>query len=326
MRAVWYDRQGPAAEVLQVGELPDPRARPRRGPGPRHALRGQPRRHEEAARLARLVDAVPAGDPAQRRRRRHRRRRRRRRPRRVGQRVWVYGAQSYRPFGTAAAVHRRARRPGRRPARRRVRRARRQPRASPASPPTAPSSPTARSTARPSWCTASSAASAPWPPSSPAGAAPPSSAPSAAAPTSTGRPTAVAHAVALDQSDPAAAIRAYAPDGVDRIIEVALSDNVDLDAAVAAERHRHRRLRHPRRPPRDPLLADAVQQRHHPAARQRRLPRRGQAAGRRRPHRRGRDGALSIAVGDPLPLDRIAEAHDRVDAGTRERVLLAVDN
>ena len=33
------------------------------------------------------------------------------------------------------------------------------------------------------------------------------------------------------------------------------------------------------------------------------------------------EGALSIPIGDPLPLDRIAEAHDRVDAGTRERVL-----
>jgi NADPH2:quinone reductase len=44
---------------------------------------------------------------------------------------------------------------------------------------------------------------------------------------------AVAHAVALDQPDPAAAIRAHAPEGVDRIIEVAFSDNVDLDAAVA---------------------------------------------------------------------------------------------
>ena len=37
-----------------------------------------------------------------------------------------------------------------------------------------------------------------------------------------------------------------------------------------------------------------------------------------------RDGALIIPVGAPLPLDRAAEAHDRVDAGTRERVLLAI--
>src|SRR5205085_6861347 len=45
---------------------------------------------------------------------------------------------------------------------------------------------------------------------------------------------AVAHVVALDQAEPAEAIRAHAPDGVHRIIEVAFSDNADLDAAVAA--------------------------------------------------------------------------------------------
>jgi NADPH2:quinone reductase len=28
MRALWYDRQGPAAEVLQAGELPDPQPGP----------------------------------------------------------------------------------------------------------------------------------------------------------------------------------------------------------------------------------------------------------------------------------------------------------
>jgi NADPH2:quinone reductase len=45
--------------------------------------------------------------------------------------------------------------------------------------------------------------------------------------------SAVAHTVALDQPDPAAAIRAHAAEGVDRAIEVAFSDNVDLDAAMA---------------------------------------------------------------------------------------------
>ncbi len=43
---------------------------------------------------------------------------------------------------------------------------------------------------------------------------------------------AVSHTVALDRPDPAATIRALAPDGVDRIVEVSLSDNVDLDVAV----------------------------------------------------------------------------------------------
>jgi NADPH2:quinone reductase len=46
-------------------------------------------------------------------------------------------------------------------------------------------------------------------------------------------PAAVTHAVALDEPDPATAIRALAPDGVDRIVEIDFSDNADLDAAVA---------------------------------------------------------------------------------------------
>jgi len=36
------------------------------------------------------------------------------------------------------------------------------------------------------------------------------------------------------------------------------------------------------------------------------------------------EGALRIPIGDPLSLDRIAEAHDRVDAGARRRVVLAI--
>src|SRR5438309_1628303 len=40
--------------------------------------------------------------------------------------------------------------------------------------------------------------------------------------------------VALDAPDAAARIRELAPDGVDRIVEVALSVNADLDAEVAA--------------------------------------------------------------------------------------------
>jgi NADPH2:quinone reductase len=33
---------------------------------------------------------------------------------------------------------------------------------------------------------------------------------------------------------------------------------------------------------------------------------------------------LSIAIADPLPLERATESHDRVDAGSRELVLLAI--
>jgi NADPH2:quinone reductase len=42
------------------------------------------------------------------------------------------------------------------------------------------------------------------------------------------------HVVALDQTDAPSAIREHAPAGVDRIVEVAFSDNADLDTAVIA--------------------------------------------------------------------------------------------
>jgi len=36
------------------------------------------------------------------------------------------------------------------------------------------------------------------------------------------------------------------------------------------------------------------------------------------------DGSLSIAIDTPLPLEQAAQAHDRVDEGARERILLAI--
>ena len=102
MIAAWYDQQGPAAEVLRVGEFPV--AEPRQGevrvclslsginPGDvkkRQAWLGSPMAfprivpHSDGAGV---IEAVgPGVDGA-----------------RIGARVWVYGAQSYRPFGTAA--------------------------------------------------------------------------------------------------------------------------------------------------------------------------------------------------------------------------------
>jgi NADPH2:quinone reductase len=102
MIAAWYDRQGPPAEVLQLGELPT--AEP--GPGEvrvrltvsganpgdikkRQGWLGSPMAfprivpHSDGAGV--IEAAGPGADPG-----------------RVGRRVWVYGAQSYRPFGTAA--------------------------------------------------------------------------------------------------------------------------------------------------------------------------------------------------------------------------------
>jgi NADPH2:quinone reductase len=136
--------------------------------------------------------------------------------------------------------------------------------------------------------------------------------------------SAVAHSVALDQPDPAGAIRAHAPGGVDRIIEVAFSDNVDLDAAVvnnegviAAYATRHDRPDFPFWP----MLFDNVTIRllgsdDFPAQAKQQAAADLTAA--------AKDGALSIATGPALPLERVAEAHDRVDAGARDRVMLAI--
>lgn len=104
MRAAWYERQGPAEDVLNVGDRPDPvpgagevRIRVRvsgvstgdvkkrakwLGHGMSHPVVIP---HSDGAGE---IDAVgPDVDPG-----------------RVGQRVWCYGAQSGRPFGTAAEL------------------------------------------------------------------------------------------------------------------------------------------------------------------------------------------------------------------------------
>lgn len=133
-----------------------------------------------------------------------------------------------------------------------------------------------------------------------------------------------AHTVALDQPDPAGAIRAYAPNGVDRIIEVAFSENADLDATVA-KNHTVIAAYGTRRDRPDfpfwPMLFDNVTLRllgsdDFPAvAKQQAAADLTAAAG---------EGALSIPIGIPIPLDRTAEAHDRVDAGARQRVVVSI--
>jgi NADPH:quinone reductase len=324
VRAVWYERQGPASEVLQVGELPDPRP----GPGEvrvRVSLSGvnpgdtKKRRgwlgsampypcvvpHSDGAGVA---ESVGLGvDPT-----------------RVGRRVWVYGAQSYRPFGTAAQLtvvptqqaidlpdevpdevgaclgipgitaHRAVFADG----------------------------PVTGATVLVQGVLGAvgslAAQLARWGGATVIGTVPRSD---DLEQVST---AAVAYTVALDQPDPASLIRAYAPDGVDRIIEVAFSDNIDLDAAVAtnntviaAYATRGDRPDFPFWP----MLFDNITIRllgsddFPVAARQQAAVDLTAAAG---------DGALSIPIGTPLPLERAAEAHDRVDAGTRDRVLLAI--
>jgi NADPH2:quinone reductase len=130
--------------------------------------------------------------------------------------------------------------------------------------------------------------------------------------------------VALDQDDPATAIRVHAPQGVDRIIEVSLSDNADLDTAVvangaviAAYATRADRTELPFWPL---LFANATLRLlgsdDFPAEAKRQAARDLTAAAAM--------GALTVDVGDHYPLEEIAEAHDRVDAGGRGRVLVAI--
>ncbi len=102
MRAAWYERQGSAADVMVVGELPDPE------PGPDEVrIRvvasgvnpGDVKKRQDAFGLgmsfarviphsdgAGIIDRVGKSVADTR----------------IGERVWCYGAQSYRPFGTAA--------------------------------------------------------------------------------------------------------------------------------------------------------------------------------------------------------------------------------
>jgi NADPH2:quinone reductase len=137
-------------------------------------------------------------------------------------------------------------------------------------------------------------------------------------------PAIVSHAVALDTDDPAVAIRSYAPGGVHRVIEVSLSANADLDNAVTASdaviaaygTHADRTEL-----PFWPLLFNNVTVRllgsdGFPAEAKRQAARDLTAA--------AATGDLTVDVGDRYPLEDIAKAHDRVDAGGRGRVLVTV--
>jgi NADPH2:quinone reductase len=324
VRAVWYERQGAAGAVLQVGELPAPEpgtgevgvrvTRSGVNPGDTKKRRGWlgstmpfPRviPHSDGAGV---VESVGEGvDPV-----------------RVGRRVWVFGAQSYRPFGTAAQLtvvpsqqavdlpddvsdevgaclgipgitaHRAVFSDG----------------------------PVAGMTVLVQGVLggvgALAAQLAHW------GGATVIGTVRRRGDLERVNVAAVTHAVALDQPDPAGAIRAHAPDGVDRIVEVAFSDNIDLDAALARNQTVIAAYAtHQDRPdfPFWPMVFDNVTIRllgsdDFPSVAKRQAAADLTAA--------ARDGALSIAIGPPLPLEHAAEAHDRVDAGARERVLLTI--
>src|ERR1700747_902321 len=102
MKAAWYEKQGPAREVLVVGEMPDPipAAGECRIPIAASGINpGDIKKREDAFGYgmpyprviphsdgAGRVDQLGAGVPSAC----------------VGRSVWCYGARSYRPFGTAA--------------------------------------------------------------------------------------------------------------------------------------------------------------------------------------------------------------------------------
>jgi NADPH:quinone reductase len=326
MRAVWYDRQGPAAEVLQVGDLPDPEPGPGEvrvnlrfsgiNPGDTKKRRGWlgsampfPRviPHSDGSGV---IDQVGSGiDPA-----------------RVGQRVWVYNAQSYRPFGTAArytvvpdrlavdlpdeidgeigaclgipgiTAHRAVFADG-------------------------PVDGATLLVHGALGAVSSIAAQlASW---------------AGAIVITTVRRTddlsgltgpAASRAVALDTTDPARAIPEHAPHGVDRIIEVAFSDNIDLDAAVAANgaviAAYATRTDRPDFPFWPMLFANLTirllgSDDFSLEAKQQAAIDLTAAA---------RSGDLTVPIADPLPLEQAAAAHETVDSGSRRRVVLAVSD
>lgn len=324
MLASWYVEKGPAADVLRVGELPDPEPGPGEvrvrvtvsgvNPGDTKKRNGRfdsampyPRviPHSDAAGV---IDAVGSDVEA----------------RRVGQRVWVYGAQSYRPFGTAAQYT---------------------------------LVPTDRAVPLPDHLGDELGASLGIPGitahrtvfadgpvdgktvlvhgvlggvgSMAAQLARWGEADVIGTVRSAGDLERVAAAllprtVALDGDDPAAAIRAHAPNGVDRIIEVSLSDNADLDDAVAANdaiiaAYATRSAR--TEIPFWTLLFNNVTLRllgsdDFPDQARRQAVRDLTAA--------AAVGALTVEVGARFPLEEIAKAHDRVDAGGRGRVLVTI--
>lgn len=322
MRAVYYDRQGPADEVLQIGELPDPEPGPGEvrvrlrysgiSPGDTKKRAGYfgstmpyPRvipHSDGSGTIDRVGDGVD--------------------PNRIGQRVWVYNAQSYRPFGTAADYT---------------------------------VVPDATAVPLPDGVddelgaclgipgiTAHRAVFADGPVDGQTllvhgalGAVGSLAAQLAAWGGATVITTvrrrgdlaassgALAdRAVALDDPEAEQLIRQHAPDGVDRIIEVAFSDNITLDAAVAANGAviAAYATRYPR-PRLDfwPMLFDNLTIR---LLGSDDFPADAKAMAARDLTTAADSGQLTVPVGAPFPIDQVAAAHDQVDRNNRQRVLL----
>ncbi|GAA4613122.1 NADPH:quinone reductase [Saccharopolyspora hordei] len=323
MLAAWYDAQGPAGDVLRVGELPEPQPGPGEvrvqvavsgvNPGDTKKRRGWlgssmpfplviP--HSDAAGV---IDAVGDGVDEGR----------------IGERVWVYGAQSYRAFGTAAqftAV----------------------PEYMAVPLPDHVSDDLGASVGIPGITAhravfvdgpvdgavvlvhgvlggvgSMAAQLARWAGATVIGTVRRSSDLPRVDPLS------VSHAVALDD-DAIGAIRDLAPDGVNRIVEVSMSDNADLDvevvannAVIAAYATRQDRTEIPFWP----LLFANVTLRligsdDVPVTAKRQAARDLTAA--------AAVGALRVDIAQRFPLEQIADSHERVDSGGGGRVLVTI--
>ena len=134
-----------------------------------------------------------------------------------------------------------------------------------------------------------------------------------------------AHIVALDAPDAVDRVRRLAPDGVDRVVEVALSANADFDAAVVAQGATIAAYSSPvDRPglPFWPLLFANVSLRMLGSDD---FPPEAKADAVRDLTAAAAAGALHVRVGATYPLARIAAAHQAVEAGTAAgRVLVSV--
>ena len=318
MRAAWYDEQGPSS-VLQVGELSTPvpgdgevRVRlTRSGINPGDTKKREARftgmpyprviPHSDGAGV---IDAVGAGTDASR----------------VGRRVWVHGAQSYRAFGTAAeyvVV----------PERLAV------------DLPDAVSDDLGAALGIPGitahravfgdgpvdgltvlvqgvrgGVSSLAAQLASWSGATVIGTV---------RHATTADLPGVATVVALDD-DPAAAIRRVAPDGVDRIVEVAFDANADLDAAVIRNLGTIAAFATGTDRPTIPFWPMLFQNTTIRLLGSDDFPQEAKAQAAADLTAAAAAGALSASIAATYPLERIAEAHDAVDAGAHGRVLLEI--
>jgi NADPH2:quinone reductase len=133
----------------------------------------------------------------------------------------------------------------------------------------------------------------------------------------------IPHAVALDGGDPVGAVRRIAPAGVDRVVEVALSANADFDAEVVAQGAVVAAYSSPgERPalPFWPLLFANVTLR---LLGSDDFPSEAKAAAARDLTAAAANG-LRVTFARTYDLDRVADAHAAVESGAGGRVLLAI--